>query len=71
MKILEPKVSHKKIINENDALYNSMIWNFERVKYDSKLKKANKNTNKLKIKYLVTGWEDLNDIVDDVKLFLS
>jgi len=59
----------KKLFSKNDALQASMIWNFERIKYDSKLKKANKNTNKLKIKYLVSGWEDLNDIVDEVILF--
>ena len=41
----------KKLFSKNDALQASMVWNFERVKYDSKLKKANKNTDKLKIKY--------------------
>ena len=46
-----------------------MIWNFERVKYDAKLKKENKNTNNLKIKYLITGWEDNNDIIDEIILF--
>lgn len=29
----------KKLFSENDALQSSMIWNFERVKYDAKLKK--------------------------------
>ena len=60
----------KKIFSENDALQNSMIWNFDRVKYDAKLRKANKDTNKLQIKYLISGWENLNDIVDEVKLYL-
>jgi hypothetical protein len=59
----------KKLFSENDALQSSMIWNFERVKYDAKLKKENKNTNNLKIKYLITGWEDNNDIIDEVILF--
>ena len=59
----------KQIINESDALYNSMIWNFDRIKYDAILKNANKNNNFLKIKYLVSGWEDYNDIVDEVILF--
>ena len=59
----------KKLFSENDALQSSMIWNFERVKYDAKLKKRNKDTNKLKIKYLISGWEDYNDIVDEVILF--
>ena len=57
----------KQIINKDDALYNSMMWNFDRVKYDAKLKKANKLTNKLKIKYFI--WEDHADIVNDVILF--
>ena len=61
----------KKIFSENDALMQSMIWNFERVKYDSQLKKTNKNTNKLKIKYLISGWEDNNDIIDEVYLFIN
>jgi len=30
-----------------------MIWNLERVKYDANLKK-NKDTNKLKIKYVIS-----------------
>jgi len=59
----------KKIFSENDALQSSMIWNFERIKYDSKLKKANKDNNKLKIKYLISGWEDNNNLVDEVILF--
>lgn len=58
----------KQIINEDDALYSSMIWNFDRVKYDAILKKANKNDDFLKIKYLVSGWEDYNDIVDEIIL---
>lgn len=59
----------KKLFSENDALQSSMLWNFERIKYDSKLKKENKDTNKLKIKYLISGWEDNNDIVDEIILF--
>ena len=58
----------KKIFSENDALMQSMFWNFDRIKYDAKLKKENKDTNKLQIKYLISGWENLNDIVDEVKL---
>ena len=60
----------KQIINEDDALYNSMIWNFDRVKYDALLKKKNKNNNNLKIKYMISGWEDNNDIVDELILFI-
>lgn len=58
----------KQIFTENDALQNSMIWNFDKVKYDAFLK--DNNGNKLKIKYMVSGWENLDDIVDEVKLFI-
>ena len=44
----------KQIITEDDALYNSMIWNFDRIKYDYELKRANESNNFLKIKYLVS-----------------
>ena len=59
----------KQIITEDDALYNSMIWNFDRIKYDYELKRANESNNFLKIKYLVSGWEDYQDIVDNVIIF--
>ena len=52
----------KKIFSENDALQNSMV---ERVKYDAMLKE---NNNKLRIKYLISGWENYNDVVDEVAL---
>ena len=59
-------VSMKSIFSENDALQQSMVWNFKRVKYDDMLKKNNKKN--LKIKYLISGWEDNNDIIDEVIL---
>lgn len=59
----------KQIINKNDALYNSMMWNFDRIKYDAVLKKSNKNNKHLKIKYLVSGWEDNYHIINEVILF--
>ena len=43
-----------------------MIWNFDRVKFDAKLKEN--NAKKLKIKYIVSGWENYLDVVDEVKL---
>jgi len=61
----------KKLFSENDVLQSSMIWNFERVKYDAKLKKTNKDNNKLKIKYLISGWEDYDHIVDEIILFTN
>ena len=57
--------SMKKIFSENDAMQNSMVWNFERVKYDAMLKKKNK---KLRIKYLISGWENYQDVIDEVIL---
>ena len=59
----------KQIINEDDALYNSMIWNFDRIKYDAILKKANEKNDFLTIKYIVSGWENFYDIIDEVILF--
>ena len=61
--------SMKKIFSENDALQQSMVWNFERVKYDAMLKSKNKKS--LKIKYLVSGWEDIVDVYDEVILFIG
>jgi len=61
----------KQIFNENDALFNSMMWNFDRVKYDAILMKKNKNNNFLKIKYLVSGWENFNNVIDEIILFVN
>jgi hypothetical protein len=61
--------SMKQLFSENDALQASMVWNFDRVKYDALLKKENKDNNNLKIKYLVSGWEDINDVFDEIILF--
>jgi hypothetical protein len=61
--------SMKQIFSENDAMQQSMMWNFERVKYDAMLKDNNKKL--LKIKYLISGWEDKQDIINEVILFKS
>jgi len=45
------------------------MWNFERVKYDAMLKDNNKKL--LKIKYLISGWGDKQDIINEVILFKS
>ena len=58
--------SMKQIFSENDAMQQSMVWNFERVKYDAMLKDNNKKL--LKIKYLISGWEDKQDIINEVIL---
>ena len=56
----------KKIFSENDALQQSMMWNFERVKYDYDLK--NKNKKLLKIKYIISSWENFQDIIDEMTI---
>ena len=61
--------SMKLLFSENDALQQSMIWNFERIKYDAMLKDNNKRL--LKIKYLISGWEDKQDIINKVILFFK
>ncbi len=59
----------KQIFSENGAMQQSMMWNFDRVKYDAMLKDNNKKL--LKIKYLISGWEDKQDIINEVILFKS
>jgi hypothetical protein len=34
----------KQIFSENDAIQQSMMWNFDRIKYDNMLKTKNKKT---------------------------
>jgi hypothetical protein len=42
----------KQILSKDDALFNSSLWNFDRVKYDAELKeKKEKNGKNLHIKY--------------------
>lgn len=60
--------SMKKIFSENDAMQQSMVWNFERVKYDAELKKNNINNNNLFIRYIVSGWENYADIINEIML---
>ena len=55
-----------KIFSENDAMQQSMMWNFDRIKYDDMLKTKNKKN--LKIKYIISGWEDNMDIINEVIL---
>jgi hypothetical protein len=42
------------------------MWNFDRIKYDDMLKTKNKKY--LKIKYIISGWEDYMDIINEVIL---
>jgi len=61
----------KQIITKDDALFNSMQWNFDRIKYDALLKENNNDNKNLKIKYLVSGWEDMQDVVDNVIIIIE
>ena len=56
----------KQIMSEDDALLNSMIWNYDRIKFDARMRNENADNNNLHIKYLVTGWENFQDIVENV-----
>lgn len=63
--------SMKKIFSENDAMQQSMMMNFEKVKYHAMLKDLNSTKKILKIKYLIAGWEDNEDILNEVILFCN
>lgn len=56
----------KKILTKDDALFNSMVWNMDRVKLDNLLLKKNKEN--LRIKYIISGLNNFQDIIDEVKL---
>lgn len=58
----------KRIVNENDALYNSMMFNFNRIAYDKSLL-DNNNSDKLRIKYFIGGLEDDRNLVDCILIF--
>lgn len=61
----------KKIFSKNDAMTNSMVWNFDRVKHDAFLKQQNEGNDMLTIKYLISGWEDYQIIVDEIILIIN
>jgi len=60
----------KQIVSEQDALYNSAMWNFHRVAYDHVLLDANKMNNYLKISYIIAGMYDVTVLFDALKLML-
>jgi len=62
----------KKIVNEYDTLYNSMMWNFDRIKYDKNLIEINKINNNLKIQYIIGGINDVEklEIIDGIKILI-
>jgi len=55
----------KGIVDKESALYTSMMWNFDRVKYDKNLLDLNKDN--LQIKYYIAGLEDDRNLRDAVK----
>jgi hypothetical protein len=62
----------KQYVTEKDTLYGSMMWNFDRVKYDKMLIDLNNNYF-LKINYIIAGINDIKkmEIIDAVKLMLN
>lgn len=56
----------KGIVSEKDALYTSMMWNFDRVKYDKNLMDLNKDNDNLRIKYYIAGLENDKNLSDAV-----
>ena len=62
----------KQHVSEKDALYGSMMWNFDRVKYDKMLIDLNQN-DFLKIHYIIGGINDITkiEIIDAIKLILN
>ena len=57
----------KGIVTENDALYNSMMWNFHRVKLDKEI--IDKNTDNLvTIHYVIGGIQNDNVILDAISI---
>jgi hypothetical protein len=59
----------KAIVSENDALYNSMMWNFHRVKLDKGILEKNKDQDGfLRIHYIIAGIQDHNVVLDAMKV---
>ena len=57
----------KGIVDKESALYTSMMWNFDRVKYDKNLLDKNKDNDNLQIKYYIANLEDDRNLYDSVK----
>lgn len=57
----------KGIVDKESALYTSMMWNFDRVKYDKNLLDLNKDNGNLQIKYYIANLEDDRNLHDAVK----
>lgn len=58
----------KDIVSENDALYNSAMWNFERVKHDKEM--INQNGDNLTIQYIIGGLENDREVENVMKMLL-
>lgn len=63
----------KENASKNDALFNSMMWNFARVQYDEGLMKANENNDNLRIQYIVGDFLEMSklDLLDRLKLLTN
>ena len=59
----------KGIVSENDALYNSMMWNFARIKHDKEIMDKNNNDNLL-IQYYIGGIENIQLLVNNIKAII-
>ena len=57
----------KGIVDKESALYTSMMWNFDRVKYDKNLLDKNKGNDNLQIKYYIANLENDKNLYDAVK----
>lgn len=55
----------KGIVSEENALYNSMMWNFVRIKYDRELIEGNEDN--LRIQYIIGGIQDIRVIGESVR----
>ena len=62
----------KGILNPDDAIYTSMMWNIARVQYDIELMELNKENNNLRIHYAIAfeNNEDIRLITDAVKIMI-
>lgn len=57
----------KGIVDKESALYTSMMWNFDRVKYDKNLLDKNNGNDNLQIKYYIANLENDKNLYDAVK----
>lgn len=59
----------KAITSENDALLNSMMWNFDRVKLDKAL--IDENDSKLRIQHVIGGIDTSDRVMDALRIMMT